>query len=418
VQVKQKMLNWAQRFSIFCFLDNQQYTTTPNVYECLLAVGARSFLQGGYDVFKNRNAFIGNKEWVFGHLTYELLHPFYKIETRKNDPAGFPLFYLFKPKAVLYIKENTLHIEAENGLKIYEELMACGFEKGTASSEIRLQQRFTKQEYIHCIQQLQQHMLRGDCYEVNFCQEFFAEEAVIDPYTVFQNLISVSPNPFSAFYKLKDKYLMCASPERFLAKQGNRLIAQPIKGTAARSINVAEDALLKKALQHSAKEQAENVMIVDLMRNDLSKICKRGSVAVDELFGVYSFPQVHQLISTISGILKDTVPFVQIIEALFPMGSMTGAPKQRVLQLIDRYEPTARGIFSGSVGYISPDGDFDFNVVIRSIMYNEATHYLSYQVGSGITFYSNAEGEWAECLLKASAMKKVLSDRGFKKQED
>jgi para-aminobenzoate synthetase component 1 len=150
-------------------------------------------------------------------------------------------------------------------------------------------------------------------------------------------------------------------------------------------------------------------MIVDLMRNDLSKICEPGSVTVEELFGVYSFPQVHQLISTISGVLRSDVSFSQLTEALFPMGSMTGAPKQRVLHLIDQYEPTARGIFSGSVGYIAPNGDFDFNVVIRSLMYNQTSRYVSYQVGSGITFYSNAEQEWEECLLKASAIKKVLT---------
>jgi para-aminobenzoate synthetase component I len=149
-------------------------------------------------------------------------------------------------------------------------------------------------------------------------------------------------------------------------------------------------------------------MVVDLMRNDLSKICRPGSVRVDELFGVYSFPQVHQLISTISGTLEKDTSFVNIIEATFPMGSMTGAPKQRVLQLIEQYEPTSRGIFSGAVGYITPVGDFDLNVVIRSLMYNETTKYLSYQVGSGITFYSDAAQEWEECLLKASAIKKVL----------
>jgi para-aminobenzoate synthetase component 1 len=403
------MLNWAKRFNIFCFLDNQQYAIAPHTYECLLGAGATSSLQGGYEVFKKSDAFVTQNQWTFGHLSYELLHPLYKINTVKEDGIGFPQFFLFRPQAVLAIKGNVLYIEAENAKAVYDAVMTCSFEEAATASEIRLQQRFTKKEYLNRVQQLQKHILRGDCYEINFCTDFFAEAALIDPYDVFQNLMRLSPNPFSACYKLNGKYLICASPERFLTKQGNRLSAQPIKGTAARSENAREDARLKTALQASAKEQAENVMVVDLMRNDLSKICEKGSVAVDELFGVYSFPQVHQLISTVSGAVTENTFFTEIMQALFPMGSMTGAPKQRVLQLISEYEPVARGIFSGSVGYIAPGGNFDFNVVIRSIMYNEVTRYLSYQVGSGITFYSNAEQEWEECLLKATAIKKVLS---------
>jgi para-aminobenzoate synthetase component 1 len=402
------MLNWAQQFNIFCFLDNQHYTAAPHTHECLLAAGVRSGLQGGYEDLKKLDAFVSGG-WTFGHLSFELLHPLYKIPAYKKDPVGFPLFYFFKPQHLLYIKENHLHIEGENAAAVYDDLMQCGFEKAAPATPHHIQPGLTREAYISRVQQLQQHILRGDCYEINFCTAFFSGDTLIQPDQVFQNLMQLSPNPFSAFYKLHDKYLMCASPERFVARKGNRLVTQPIKGTAARSTDAAADTQLKVQLQHSAKEQAENVMIVDLMRNDLSKICEPGSVTVEELFGVYSFPQVHQLISTISGVLRSDVSFSQLTEALFPMGSMTGAPKQRVLHLIDQYEPTARGIFSGSVGYIAPNGDFDFNVVIRSLMYNQTSRYVSYQVGSGITFYSNAEQEWEECLLKASAIKKVLT---------
>ena len=159
---------------------------------------------------------------------------------------------------------------------------------------------------------------------------------------------------------------------------------------------------------NSAKDRSENVMVVDLVRNDLSKVCKEGTVRVDELYGIYSFPQVHQMISTVSGELKEEVCFTDILKATFPMGSMTGAPKNKVMHLIEKYEQTKRGIFSGAVGYISPNGDFDFNVVIRSIMYNADTSYLSFQTGSAITFYSDPEKEWEECLLKAEAIKVVL----------
>jgi para-aminobenzoate synthetase component 1 len=183
-----------------------------------------------------------------------------------------------------------------------------------------------------------------------------------------------------------------------------------MKGTIKRNLDdEVDDEKLKKELKGSAKDKSENVMVVDMVRNDLTKICKNASVKVDELFGVYTYPHVHQMISTISGELKDEIKFSEIIEATFPMGSMTGAPKHRVMQLIDEYEASARGIFSGSVGYINLQGDFDFNVVIRSIMYNATAKYLSYQVGSGITFYSEPEKEWEECLLKGEAIKKVLT---------
>lgn len=274
-----------------------------------------------------------------------------------------------------------------------------------------MQQRLSREEYIQKVKALQGHILRGDCYEINFCQEFYAEGVEIDPVAVYRKLNGLSPNPFSVLYKLEDKYLICASPERFLYREGRRIVSQPIKGTARRAKgDPVADELLKISLRQDAKEKAENVMVVDLVRNDLSRVCREGSVQVDELFGVYTYPQVHQMISTVSGELEDKRTFSEILAATFPMGSMTGAPKKRVMELIRDFEPGTRGIFSGTVGYINPAGDFDFNVVIRSIMYNASSRYLSYQVGSGITFYCEAEKEWEECLLKAEAIKKVLTD--------
>jgi para-aminobenzoate synthetase component 1 len=234
-------------------------------------------------------------------------------------------------------------------------------------------------------------------------------DACINPADVYHRLTSVSPNPFSVFYRVNDSYLLCASPERYLMKKGSRIFSQPIKGTIKREKgDLLSDEKLKRELRESIKEQAENVMVVDLVRNDLTKVCREDSVHVDELFGIYSFPQVHQMISTISGDLKEGMGFTEVIEASFPMGSMTGAPKKRVMQLIDQYEATPRGIFSGAVGYIDPDGDFDLNVVIRSIMYNARERYLCYKLGSGITFYSDAVKEWEECLLKGEAIRGVL----------
>ncbi|RYD93146.1 MAG: anthranilate synthase component I family protein, partial [Sphingobacteriales bacterium] len=275
---------------------------------------------------------------------------------------------------------------------------------------VSMQPRLQRAVYLETIRVLLAHIHRGDCYELNFCQEFGATPAAFDPWAVYKRLSALSPTPFGAFYRIRDRYLLSASPERFLRKEGAQLIAQPIKGTARRLADPDADAALRDGLRASEKERAENVMVVDLMRNDLSRVCVPGSVHVPELFGLYTFPQVHQMISTVAGTVEPGKGLAAILEATFPMGSMTGAPKQRVLELIRQYEPTPRGLFSGSVGYWHK-GDFDFNVVIRSLLYNATAPYLSYQVGSGITAYCTPEAEWEECMLKASAIEKAL--KGF-----
>ncbi|GAA4747053.1 anthranilate synthase component I family protein [Flavisolibacter ginsenosidimutans] len=406
---KKKVLNWLKPFGIFCYLDNQEYNNAPHRLECLVAAGVSDSAEG-IDI-KDADDFFSKKRWLFGHLAYELRRSLYPLTSHKEDKIGFPLFYFFEPQIVLEIKQEHLFVHASNPAKIFADIIHCPSitEGENFALPIAPKGLLSKEDYIEKIRSLQEHILRGDCYEINFCQAFFDYEASIDPFTVFQKLMGVSPNPFSAFYRLHDKYLLCASPERFLMKQKNHLVSQPIKGTIKRElISVEKDEELKKKLRESPKEQAENVMVVDLVRNDLTRICKESSVAVDELFGTYTFPQVHQMISTVSGELKNGSSFTKIVEAMFPMGSMTGAPKHRVMQLIDEYEPSARGIFSGAVGYINPDGDFDLAVVIRSLMYNQTKKILSYQVGSGITFYSDAQKEWEECMLKAEAIQRVL----------
>jgi para-aminobenzoate synthetase component I len=326
---------------------------------------------------------------------------------------AFRTFFFFEPKIVIRLAENKMEIGAENEVearKVFSEIMDTGYQLPDENPYLQIRQRVSKKEYTDTIEQLKKHILRGDCYEINYCMEFFAENAVVDPLLIYQKLSRSSPNPFSALYKLEDKWLICASPERFLKKEGNKILSQPIKGTSSRFLkDDKKDEKSKEELFASEKDRSENVMVVDLVRNDLARVCKEGTVKVDELFGIYSFPQVHQMISTVSGELKDKVTFTEIIKATFPMGSMTGAPKRRVMELIDQYERSGRGIFSGAVGYITPENDFDFNVVIRSIMYNASEKYLSFMAGSGITFYSDAEKEYEECLLKAEAMRGVVT---------
>jgi para-aminobenzoate synthetase component I len=407
------MLNWANRFNIFCLLDNQHYNFTVPAFECLLAAGSKKNITANAG-----NAFEGlqhfykeNKGWLFGHLGYDLKNETEKLQSQNFDGVGFDDMHFFVPEIVLQLSETQVTIFTDgNAAKIFAAIQQepSGIIPHTPSAA-PVTNRIAKEDYISIIQKLRQHILRGDCYEINFCQEFFATNTFIDPLYVYHKLISLSPNPFAALYKVNNRFCICASPERYLKKEGNKLISQPIKGTSKRDLLSKEhDLQNKNYLSQNEKEKSENVMVVDLVRNDLSKVCKQGTVKVEELFGVYSFPQVHQMISTISGEVKDDTSWIDIIKATFPMGSMTGAPKKSVMELIEQYEQTKRGLFSGAIGYINPEGDFDFNVVIRSIFYNASDGYLSFQAGGGITFYSDPEKEYEESLLKAAAMMKVL----------
>jgi len=408
------MLNWANRFNIFCFLDNHHYKLAHHSVECLLAVGSLRQLEcASGTALDDFHTFSKQEDdWIFGHLGYDLKNETENMTSSNEDHIQFPDLFFYVPEIIIQLSEEIISIGVRGGnaQEVYEQIMKSPNVMFSQLVQARIQNRFSQSDYIKVIGQLRQHILRGDCYEINFCQEFYDDNIKIDPLSTFWSLSTASPNPFSAFYRLHDKYLMCASPERYLKKVGDLIYSQPIKGTWQRDLlNKEKDAENKRLLQQSSKERSENVMVVDLVRNDLSKVCLEGSVLVEELFGAYSFPQVHQLISTIKGTLKEGIEPVDIIRASFPMGSMTGAPKRRVLELIEEYERTKRGLFSGALGYISPDGEFDFNVIIRSILYNSTAAYLSFQTGSGITFYSDPENEYEECLLKAQAIKKVLT---------
>jgi len=413
--MKEKVLNWVQQFNTFCFLDNHQYHIQPHTQECLVAAGKKngtSFVSGSS--LAQLQDFIHSKKdsWLFGHLNYDLKNQLEQLSSNHGDAIQFPELFFFEPLILIRLSEEQMIIEADEPEKIFNEInntvLASG-SKAEKTNTVSIKNRIQKEEYISIIRRLQQHILRGDCYEINFCQEFFADQVDIDPLSIYKDLSNISPNPFSALYRIDHKWLLCASPERFLKKEGTKILAQPVKGTSKRIYgDNSRDEQNKEELFYSSKDRSENVMVVDLMRNDLSKVCEEGTVKVDELYGIYSFPQVHQMISTISGRVKENISFTDIIRATFPMGSMTGAPKKKVMELIEQYEKTKRGIFSGAVGYISPSGDFDFNVVIRSIMYNGLSGYLSFQTGSAITFYSDPEKEWEECLLKAEAMKKIF----------
>jgi len=406
---KQKALQWASSFDVYCCLDSNQYKDSYSNYDCLIAIGIYQELNSGYgEAFEKLKSFYElQKDWMFGLFSYELKNELEDLNTNHTDQLNFPDLYFFVPQNLIALQDGNIHL-LKGDQSIIEEINQVQVNDNKAKLDVKVQNRFNKQTYIKTVESLQAHIKRGDIYEVNFCQEFFAENAEINPLTIYQELNKISPTPFSGFFKIRDKYILSATPERFLCKRGNKLISQPIKGTAKRSINLFEDEQIKVNLKSSIKEQAENVMIVDLVRNDLTKSAVKGSVQVEELFGIYTFPQVHQMISTISCELDPVIHFIDAIKNTFPMGSMTGAPKIKAMELIDTYETAKRGAFSGSFGCISPNGDFDFNVIIRSILYNETSKYLSFQVGGAITYAAIAEDEYEECLLKASAIMKVL----------
>lgn len=276
------------------------------------------------------------------------------------------------------------------------------------STPTEIQALTSKEEYIRAFEAIQNEIIEGNTYEMNYCIAYQASFEKLDPIISFFKLMQLSPMPFSGLFKSKEKYLISASPERFLKKEASRLIAQPIKGTSKRGKNKEEDEANKRILLQSEKERAENLMITDLMRNDLSKVSQIGSVHVPELFGVYSFPKVHQMISTVQSNLLPKIGLKEILQATFPMGSMTGAPKISTMELIEKFENFQRGWFSGALGIIQENGDFDFSVIIRSIVADLETKKLYFAVGSAITIDAEAEQEYEECLLKASALLEVL----------
>lgn len=353
------------------------------------------------------------KDWLFGYLTYDLKNDVEDLKSTNFDGLDFPDLFFFQPKKIFILKENQLEIQYlllcdDEVEEDFEEIVKSEKLEYKSQESLEIEQRINKEFYIEKVTKMLNHIHAGDMYEANFCMEFFAENAIINPLEKFQKLNEISQAPFSVFFKNHKQYLLSASPERYLKKVGDKLISQPIKGTSKRFIDPIEDEKSKQFLESDAKERAENIMITDLVRNDLSHTAQKGSVEVVELCKIYSFLQVHQMISTITSKLDPQYSPIDVLRTTFPMGSMTGAPKISVMKIIENLEETKRGLYSGAVGYFTPDGDFDFNVVIRSILYNQENQYVSFSVGSAITSQSIPEKEYEECLLKAKAMHEVL----------
>ena len=414
---KKQLLNWSTQFDEVVWLDSNNYDQNYSSYDAVLAVEAFTIFQTDYfDAFNQLKEYqTTTKDWIFGYLSYDLKNDVERMSSKNHDGLAFPDLFFFQPKKLFFLKGNVLETqylnlvdeELEHDLRDLK-LTVTPSEVEKQEDTIKIKLRIHKDEYFKKLNDLLSRIHSGDIYEANFCQEFYAEDTTINPIETYHQLNAISKPPFATFLKVYDKYLMSASPERYIKKEGLKVTSQPIKGTAKRSQNKTEDEALIQQLSEDTKERSENVMIVDLVRNDLSKTAVQGSVIVEELCKVYTFDQVHQMISTVtSQVLESTHP-VDIIKSTFPMGSMTGAPKISAMKIIEELEETKRGLYSGAVGYFSPDNDFDFNVVIRSILYNASNRYVSYSVGGAITAKSDPLKEYEECLVKARAMREVL----------
>ncbi|GAB3531608.1 anthranilate synthase component I family protein [Pontibacter brevis] len=408
-----KALVWANQHPHAAYYNPNSIPYPHDGFEHLLAVsyGAALKLNSGKAFESLRQELQQEHSLLCGFLTYDLKNQIEKLQSQHPDYINFPLLHFFSPDIYIYFKQESLSIysKEESITTVIAEVIAAPTPVPASPKGVTIKQRVTKKSYVEAVEHIRQHILEGDVYELNYCIEFFAELVTLQPLPLYLALNEASPTPFSGYLKCHDKYLLCASPERFLKKEHQKLISQPIKGTIRRGETPEEDALLQHQLRHNEKELAENMMIVDLVRNDLSHSCATGTVQVEEMFGIYGFRQVSQMISTIVGELRPGKDLVDALKGAFPMGSMTGAPKISAMQLIEELEATRRGLYSGAFGFIKPDNDCDFNVVIRSIQYNASNKYLSFMVGSAITYDSDPEQEYAECLLKAQAMFKVLA---------
>ncbi len=418
----EKLVFLAKKYKHSCILNaNSPHECMPKNYkdyDFLCALGANQICSAEQDSFEKLKAFYDqNKDWMFGYFSYDLKNETDNLASRNIDFLKFPNLYFFIPDLVIYLNTDGLFVETYSNKEEIDNIFSNIHEQQIEREffgNLQIQKRETKTQYLAKIKHIKSYIKRGDIYEMNYCQEFFAENAVLNPEVLYLRLNEKTQAPFSAFLQLSDKYLICTSPERYLKKENQKLTSQPIKGTRKRSAKTLEDLQLKAALFNSEKDKSENVMITDLVRNDLSKFATKASVKVEELFGVYSFEQVHQMISTISAELSQKHHFVDAIKGAFPMGSMTGAPKKKAMELIEQFECNKRGLFSGSVGYIKPNSDFDFNVVIRSILYNATNKYFSVMAGGAITAKSNPDEEYEECIVKVKAILDVVSNQKAK----
>lgn len=391
--LKEKVLHFVQESSAFSILDNHQYEIAPSRFELLAGVNVFQTLN-----FENID---NTQDWVMGQFDFEFQPKYPQAE----------YYTSFVPETVIYIAKNSTVLiisSYRNPQETLTAILSQNEKEKEYESKARTQAKpvfeIDEHNYIKTVNQIRQDIFEGTYYELNYCVPFVYEVSQLNPLDLYLQQSQINPAPMSGFYRFQNQYIMCSSPERFLSKVDNIIRTQPIKGTSPKSADEEEDLKHKTAMKNSIKERAEHIMIVDLSRNDLAKCSRINTVSVPELFGIYSFPFVHQMISTIQGELLPGLTFSQIWSNTYPMGSMTGAPKNIVVQHIQKYEVQQRKAYSGSLFYKMPNGDFDSNVVIRSFEYDADLQQLAFKVGSAITYDSIADQEWLELQWKSKSM--------------
>lgn len=409
---KKQCLVWAQQFSCFVCIDNNKFPDKYHQEEYILAVDSISKIQlnNETDAFKKLKDFQENtKHTIYGYISYDLKNDVEKLTSNNKDSLGFPCLFFMQPRYEIKIEKdfciiNRNYIEASY-IKDAIEAVVLELEK---TLNVSWQQTVSKEEYLNKVKQIQTDIEEGTVYEVNYCYENYAENLHLNPINVFNKINEKVKAPFSSCIKVYNNYVVSFSPERFMQMKDGKMLSQPIKGTRKKDNNAILNNKLKQDLFNDEKEKAENVMIVDLVRNDFARSAKTGTIKVDELFGIYEFENIIQMISTISAQKSNEIHAIDALKSCFPMGSMTGAPKIKAMELIEKYENTRRGVYSGAIGYIKANGDLDFSVVIRTLLYNLESKYLSYSVGGAITYDSVAEKEWEETITKMLSIIKYL----------
>lgn len=402
-----RALRWGAGFAHCTYFEpnGQDYPQGP--FERLLAV-APTGAEAAYSLAELRKmpspALAGLR---CGFISYDAKNDIEALTSQNFAGFAWPALHFFTPQTWLHWRGELLEIHGHTA-GVLAQILAQPLAAHAAIQIPALRPRLPKADYLRAVASIREDIASGEVYELNLCQEFYADNVIIEPVGLFWRLMQASPAPFAGFVRWHDHFLLCASPERFLAHRAGQLISQPIKGTIRRGSTPEADERQRQTLFHDEKERAENLMIVDLVRNDLARVAQTGTVRVPELFGLYPFRHLWQMISTVAADRHPAANLEDMLRATFPMGSMTGAPKIRAMQLIEYYESSRRGLYSGSIGYVWLDGNFDFNVVIRSLHYRQDTGYLSFQVGSAITYDSDPEREYEECLLKAKALLEVL----------
>ena len=417
-RLKQNILEWCNAQDEYCTLFENITIQSRDENQFIWKLGVicqSEYLYDSLDFPLTKfEEYIQTKEnEKFCFISYDLKNNFENLTSRNEDKVDFPLILAWEPQLIfIYNTQGSLEIHYTNEKSQQQVVAILNWNRRTnkLAEDAEIKTKTSKLEYQQAFDKITNYIKKGDLFELNFCKEFYVNDINVESIALYEIMKGRTQANFCVYAQLKNHIVICISPERFITKKGNTILSQPIKGTKKSSSNQKEKQEFIQQLRDSPKDRAENTMAVDVVRNDFSKICVPGTVHVPNFCDVVDYGNVIQMFSTIVGELKPNISFIEILRAVFPMASMTGAPKIRAMEIIEELESSKRGLYSGTIGYILPNGDFDFNVVIRSIIYNRKNRYLSFHTGGAITIQSQMEEEYKETELKASSLILSIQD--------